>query len=277
MEELRLKTATHDRIWHLSQANWAVDQDAGKIVFTMPDGTTATAPVQIVGTYNKDDGSWLWAWDHPSVQLPLREHASAVRAFGQTHGIADLTMRKLDCTTDRAWEFTALACHFNEAQGAYCGPAGSALVFMTFGAISLEKKSAQSTRGAKEFRPIAGLTKIDAPDALQFLHEYFALQYEIERAFHEAPKEKITGAIAKPAIAKKKDVYHRYWRCDEDDCLPRSIGWPSDYDLSRTSNWRIFQLGNDSYRIAYAVDRLEYAYDVKRFEDGLKIIDHLFE
>jgi Family of unknown function (DUF6882) len=52
MEELRLKTAAHDGTWHLSTASWSVDQDEGTIVFTAPDGVTATAPVQIIGTYN---------------------------------------------------------------------------------------------------------------------------------------------------------------------------------------------------------------------------------
>jgi hypothetical protein len=78
MEELRAKTSAHDATWHLGEAAWAVDQDAGTIVFTTPRGITATCPVQIVGTYNTDDGTWLWGWDHPSVDPALAEHARTV-------------------------------------------------------------------------------------------------------------------------------------------------------------------------------------------------------
>src|SRR4051794_25654185 len=52
MEELRIKTAAHDGIWQLSEADWDIDQDAGTITFTSPKGMTAVASVQIIGTFN---------------------------------------------------------------------------------------------------------------------------------------------------------------------------------------------------------------------------------
>jgi hypothetical protein len=136
MEELRLKTAAHDSVWQLSAADWSTDQDTGLITFT-GNTITATASVQIIGTYDTSDGTWLWGWDHPSVHPPLQEHARRVREYGEQYGIAVLTTRKLACDEMEAWEFTALACHLSEAQGAYRGPAGMALVFMTFGDVTL--------------------------------------------------------------------------------------------------------------------------------------------
>jgi hypothetical protein len=137
MEELRLKTEAHDAGWGLGQADWNVDQDQGEIVFTGADGITATAPVQIVGTYNSEDGTWLWGWDHPSVVPALQEDAKRVRDYGCKHGIKRLTTRKLACTEDEAWELAALACKLCDAQGAYRGPAGTTFVFMTFGEVTL--------------------------------------------------------------------------------------------------------------------------------------------
>jgi hypothetical protein len=138
LEELRIKTAVHDGTWQLGTADWSVDQDTGLIVFTGKE-ITATAPVQIIGTYNTLDGTWLWGWDNPSVDPSLQEHAQRVHEHGKRHGIAGLTTRKLTCDEAQAWEFTALACHLCEAQGAYRGPAGTAMVFMTFGVVSLSK------------------------------------------------------------------------------------------------------------------------------------------
>ena len=46
---------------------------------------------------------------------------------------------QLECSEDEAWAFTALACHLCQAQGAYRGPAGPALVFMTFGEVTLSQ------------------------------------------------------------------------------------------------------------------------------------------
>lgn len=141
MEELRIKTAAHDRLWHLGEADWSVDQDGGTIVFKRQDDVVATCPVQIIGTFNTADSTWLWAWDHPSVQPALRQHAERLRAYGETHGIDRLTTRKLESSEDECWEFAALACKISDAQGAYRGPAGQALVFMTFGQPTLGKAS----------------------------------------------------------------------------------------------------------------------------------------
>jgi hypothetical protein len=137
MEELRLKTAAHDAGWRIGEADWDVDQNAGTIVFTRSDGIKATCPVQIIGTYNTDDGTWLWGWDHPSVVPALQEHARQVRDYGEQHGIEPLVTQKLACDEFAAWEFTALACKLCDAQGAYRGPAGNVMVFMTFGAVTL--------------------------------------------------------------------------------------------------------------------------------------------
>ena len=144
MEELRLKTAAHDAGWGLGAADWGVDQDTGLITFTGKK-VIATAPAQIIGTYNTQDGTWLWGWDHPSVEEGMGEHARRVLEYGEEHGIAALITRKLACDEVEAWEFTALACHLCAAQGAYRGPAGTALVYMTFGEVTLSK--GKQTRG----------------------------------------------------------------------------------------------------------------------------------
>ena len=140
MEELRLKTAAHEGLWKLSEADWDIDQDAGTIVFSAPNGVTATCAVQIIGTFDTLDDSWLWGWDHPSVDPPLQEHAKLCRTYGEKHGIDYLTAQRLESSNeDDAWQLTALACKLANAQGAYRGPAGSTLVFVTFGEPRLEK------------------------------------------------------------------------------------------------------------------------------------------
>lgn len=140
VEGLRTQTSTHAATWHLGEeAKWAADQDNGRIRFTFADGTIAEADFQIVGTYNTLDGTFLWGWDHPSVAEPLRKHAILAKEFGKTHGLAKFTERMVKCSEDDAWEFTAVAARLGKANGAYRGPAGTALVYMTFGEIKLSR------------------------------------------------------------------------------------------------------------------------------------------
>jgi hypothetical protein len=138
-EELRLKTAAHNGSWRAGESSWDVDLEAGVITFRNPAGWVITAPVQLVGTLLPDKGTWLWGWDHPSAPEPARAHAKLVHAFGTAQDLAALTTRQIEATEEDAWSFTALAAHLAGANGAYRGPAGPAMVFMTFGDIEITK------------------------------------------------------------------------------------------------------------------------------------------
>ena len=145
MEGLRLQTAAHSSTWHMGQEQrWLVDQDTATIEFRFADGTVATAPVQIVGTFDPTNGTFLWAWDHPSVDPSLRVHADLVREYGRRHKITRFTTRKLVCTEQQAWEFTAVAVRLGHASGGYRANSGGPWVYMTYGEIRLKKSCGEA-------------------------------------------------------------------------------------------------------------------------------------
>ena len=123
-EELRHKTRTAVDLFQIDQARWDVDLDAGTIIFTSPKGLVATAPVQVVGTLNSVDSTWLWAWANSSLPEPVTRHAQTVREYGRKHHITELTERKFAVDEDESdcWRFADVACYLGEAQGAYRGP-----------------------------------------------------------------------------------------------------------------------------------------------------------
>jgi hypothetical protein len=138
MAELQAKNAALQAVIHFEDTKWLLDQDKGTISFDSQK-IHAAAPVQIIGTYNTADGTWLWAWDNPSLVKGLARDSQVVREYGQKQGIAPLTTRKLNCDEADCWEFTALACKLCKAEGAYRGPSGKTRVFMTFGKITMSK------------------------------------------------------------------------------------------------------------------------------------------
>ena len=141
LEELELKTRAHEQAWGLGRIErWDLDQDTGELVFSLPDGMKAVAPAQIIGTYNSEDHTWMWAWANSSVDEKLREDALKVRKYGERHNIKRLTKSKWVGTEDEAWAMAALAVKLCGAQGAYRGPAGATYVFITFGEVKLSKK-----------------------------------------------------------------------------------------------------------------------------------------
>jgi hypothetical protein len=138
LEDLRIQTSSHEFLFGIGEADWDLDQDTGLITFTNSRNVQAIAEAQFVGTYNRVDGTWLWAWDNPSLEPALVAQVEITREYGLQHNIAELTVRKLRITEERCWEFTALANKLGRSQGAYRGTAGDTLVFLTFGEISLQ-------------------------------------------------------------------------------------------------------------------------------------------
>lgn len=142
--ELELKQQFNIGAWGLGKTErWDVDFDAGTLIFSNADGFTVTTAVQVIGTYDTTDGTWLWGWDHPSVDAPLAEAANLAHDFGETYGLERCTTRMLECTEDEAWRFTALALYLSKGAGSYrgpTGPTGSTYLYMTFSDVKIQQK-----------------------------------------------------------------------------------------------------------------------------------------
>ena len=139
---LQTQTTAHSKTWHFgSEESWAADLELGTVTFTFSNGNVATTNIQVVGTYNTEDRSFLWAWDHPSIPDQLRKHSLLARKWGEENKQINFTKRKVQCTETEAWEFAAVTNRLANANGVYRGPAGTALVFFTLGEIKLEKKN----------------------------------------------------------------------------------------------------------------------------------------
>lgn len=137
--EIKLKTELFQRIFHGEPFEWSADLERGTISFTSAS-TVVRAPVQVIGTLNTRDGTFLWGWDHPSVPEPQAASARLARQFGEKHKLPLFTTRKVDVTEEQAWRFTAAALYLSNAQGAYRGPSGTTMVFMTFGTLTISRR-----------------------------------------------------------------------------------------------------------------------------------------
>lgn len=113
--------------------------EQGTIRFINADDWIITAPIQVVGTYSKQDSSWLWGWDHPSVDSRLAEHARLARDYASEFKLKRFNTRMLTCTEADAWQFAAVACLVGNADGVYRAPFNDTFLFMTFGPVDIQK------------------------------------------------------------------------------------------------------------------------------------------
>ena len=114
MEGLQVQTAAHQGTWHLGdEERWDFEQASGMLVFTFAN---------------------------QSIADPLKRDSLRVLDYGKQHGIAKLTTAKWPGAEMDGWRMAALANRLCASNGAYRGPAGTTLVFLTFGEIQLSKR-----------------------------------------------------------------------------------------------------------------------------------------
>lgn len=106
------------------------NQEAGTIVFSSDGRIGIIADIHIVGSTSKNGGTWLWAWDNPSVLDRVKHCLTEVRTFGEVHGFDKLTTAKWPGDERDGWEMTAAAAFILQTQGAYRAPDDNGVLFM---------------------------------------------------------------------------------------------------------------------------------------------------
>ena len=141
MEGLRLQTEAHQSTWRFGKSErWDFAQNSGELVFTFSD-MIVRAPAQIIGSFDSQAGSWMWAWANSSISETLARDSVRVREYGEQHHIRRLTTATWLAEEMDGWRMAALANRLCESNGVYRGPSGLTFVFFTFGQVQMTKRS----------------------------------------------------------------------------------------------------------------------------------------
>jgi hypothetical protein len=101
------------------------DLDARTLVFSQDGVAKVIADIQIAGTTSAKAGNWLWAWANSHWSPESAEDSQRVKAFGEEHGIFELTHDTVEANDDLnslGWELTAAMARVVNAVGAYRPP-----------------------------------------------------------------------------------------------------------------------------------------------------------
>jgi hypothetical protein len=142
VEGLQLQTEIHQSTWQQfgDQVRWDLNQDDGDLVLEFPE-VIVRAPAQVIGTFDANTGTWMWAWANPSVGDALMKDSLRVRNYGEEHAIERLVTPKWRADELDCWRMTALAARLCDTNGAYRGPVGSTYIFVTFGTVTMKRKA----------------------------------------------------------------------------------------------------------------------------------------
>jgi hypothetical protein len=131
-----------DRLWkEFRLGEWPrydYDLDAGTLVFSDGGVPRVIAEVQIVGSTSFKAGNWLWAWANAHWPAERVTDSGRVRAFGEEHGIRQLTHQYLTDgdLNSLGWTMAAVMVRVTDALGAYRPPDDSGALFLTYKSIA---------------------------------------------------------------------------------------------------------------------------------------------
>ena len=113
----------------IGDGDWNIDMESGSISF----GDRFSAPMQMLGTYSFDSGTWLWAWANEASKIPsgLLSDANALRELGQEHNIEFLTMDEYKMEPTDVHSLGLIASGIFGASAYYAGNYGSGIALVT--------------------------------------------------------------------------------------------------------------------------------------------------
>jgi hypothetical protein len=145
-EMIEQTSRSHTERWGLGTARqWVLNQDDGRIVWSFDDHV-ASAPAQILGSWNGTVDSFVWAWDNDSVKASLCVTAEKVRTFGVDNGVGALTSSPLSLSEEQTRDLVALAFRLGGCTGLYHPYDGRLVTYITFGAVTVEESGGRTSR-----------------------------------------------------------------------------------------------------------------------------------
>lgn len=297
--------------WAPAGSTASVDLTAGTIRFTNERGT-ASAPVQVIGTVDTSDSSWMWGWDHPSVPAPQAVHAARVREYGLRHDVPDLTTRHIPVSAEEPLQFTAIAALLSRAQGLTSLSAGTADIYLTYGEVTLSPDGDPPDGGrggavvvspsadALPLQPVPGMPApaateprgipthgpwLDGPEpatsaeaVVAFVQAYLRQMHPLYHREYTEDGDPLEVQDEGVVLQAQTELNARTWRRTDTFYSGGVQGNDREYDLAVTADWRVHRVAPRLWQVTWVQEgRLRWVRGVlvMVFDDGPRLVDHL--
>lgn len=257
------------------EETYAFDQDDGRLELIFSDGRKIVANGQLLGSFDPRDRSFLWSWANPSMHQELLADAQRAQAEGRRTGDAALTTPMQIADFGQLTALLALVSQIPGADGLYrCITNGSTSVFVTFRINAHILPDGTRVDASAFFADRASDELLVSAGALA--RSYDGEMLAIDRTYHERGDES-TQAMDE-LLAKKLEIYQRYWSRDDDSWKPCSFGWPSEHDPATMKVcFTAPHLLGGALDISIGKMVRKTIYRLERVGDALKITDQLID
>ncbi|MBN8734064.1 MAG: hypothetical protein J0L64_26235 [Acidobacteria bacterium] len=124
---------------------WDYDLSDGVLVFSAEDVAKVIADIQVVGTTSNESKTWMWGWANDSLPPRAVSRIDAVRKYGDSESIPQLTTDVLTNDDYLGWELTAVTARLLGAKGAYRCPGDNGFLYVVYEDIRFAQEG-ESTR-----------------------------------------------------------------------------------------------------------------------------------
>ena len=252
-------------IWDLRPTNeYLFDQIKGTIKYqTDNPNVYAIVVPKIMGTFNLDDKTFLWADKNISIQKSLSDKAGQFR----NDLPQDYRKDKFTSNTDFNNNLLALFSYKLNANGFDSKRQGNTIIYFALMHIDVFENEKIKYSINPEFH----FEIIENKRLINIVKQLHREMVEINDKYYN--KKELTSDEAFKTI---KNIHLKYW-LNEDKYYFPSLSWPCSYDEKNTTDWKVVKLKNENrIFVVYTTDLKwtieHYVYEIKPDAKGDKVI-----
>lgn len=252
-------------IWDLRPTNeYLVDQTKGTIRYQTDNPKIhAIARIEMLGTFNLDDKTFLWSDKNTSIQKHLADKVEQLRSGMPKKYQND----KFTSDTDFNKKLLALFSYQLSSNG--FGIVRQANTIMYFALMKIDIYEHDELKVAINAEPHFDI--VENETLIKTIKKFHKEKVDVNDKYYN--RKELTD---KDAFKTIKEVHLKYWK-NEDEYFYPALSWPCDFAESSTSDWKVLKLkGTHRIFVMYTADLRwtieHYAYEIDKDANGDKII-----
>lgn len=254
-------------LWDYRPTNeYIFDQEKGTITYITDDpNISAIAVPKVLGTFNLDDKTFLWADKNSSIQKKLSNKVEDFRKKLPRKYQQDKFVTNVDFSRGLLAYFSAEL----GANGFDLNRQGRTIIY--FALMQIDVYEGKKIKYAIKPEPHFDILQNDKLMVIEKVKEMHQKQLEINHKFYNL--KELSSEDAFKAI---REVHLKYW-LNEDQYYFPALGWPCNYDQQFTSDWAVIKLKNlERFFVVYNSNQSSvpqvYGYEIQINGTGQKII-----
>jgi hypothetical protein len=260
--EMRVRNLYQTIAWRMSSLNeYQFDQVDGYVQYMVSDtNMEAKATPKVLGTFNLEDNTFLWADKNPSIRPYLSNLTDSCRMLLPEKYRQD----KFESTTDFNKNLLALFSYQINANAFDIHRQGNAIIYYALMRIEIFESAIKT----KTFEPGNHVVFIKNDAAINTIKAYHREKVEINR-LHFGEEISLDEAFN-----RMRQINSKYWLHGNGSS---TLSWPCHLDEKSTGDWQVFRIpeGNRCF-VTYASSTgssvEQYAYEIDANAVGQKII-----